>query len=84
VLALIDDLSERGEADALIAPLRGRLAGLRPRRKLGLTRLLFTPLNPIIVDAANWSAAALSIPRTALAPLGGQVRQGLGPAAATI
>jgi hypothetical protein len=84
VLALIDGLRDRGEADRLIAPLRKRLAELRPRRRLNLTRLLFTPLNPIIVDATNWTAAAPSIPRTALAPLGAQVRDGLGDAAESI
>jgi hypothetical protein len=84
VLTLIDDLTHRGDADRLIAPLRGRIAELRPRRKLSLTRLLFTPLNPLIVDAASWSAAAPSIPRTAILPLAGQVRDGLGTTAATI
>ncbi len=84
VLTLIDALAERGDADKLIAPLRGRIAELRPRRKLSLTRLLFTPLHPLIVDAANWSAAAPSIPRTAIMPLAGQVRDSLGATAATI
>ena len=82
VLTIIDDLAERGDADKLIAPLRGRIAELRPRRKLSLARLLFTPFNPLIVDAASWSAAAPSIPRTAILPLAGQVRDGLGAAAA--
>ena len=34
VLTIIDALAERGDADKLIAPLRGRIAELRPRRKL--------------------------------------------------
>ena len=84
VLTIIDALAERGDADKLIAPLRGRIAELRPRRKLSLTRLLFTPLHPLIVDAAGWSSAAPSIPRTAILPLAGQVRDGLGATAATL
>ncbi|MGA9014799.1 MAG: hypothetical protein WB509_20100, partial [Acetobacteraceae bacterium] len=84
VLTIIDALAERGDADKLIAPLRGRIAELRPRRKLSLARLLFTPLQPLIVEAASWSLAAPSIPRTAILPLAGQVRDGLGTTAATI
>ncbi len=84
VLAIIDDLADRGEADKLLAPLRRRLAELRPRRKRNLTRLLFTPLNPLIVDAPNWTPTAPAIPRTALQPLGDQVREGLGEAAIVI
>ncbi|HET7881635.1 MAG TPA: hypothetical protein VFL55_12165 [Acetobacteraceae bacterium] len=81
VLAIIDDLAERGEADRLIAPLRRRLAELRPRRKMTLTRLLFTPFNPLIVDGGRWNAADPSIPRTAIRPIAGQVRRALGMAA---
>jgi hypothetical protein len=84
VLTIIDDLAERGDADKLIAPLRRRIAELRPRRKLSLTRLLFTPLNPLIVDAANWSTAAPCVPRTAILPLAGQVKEGLGATVAAI
>jgi hypothetical protein len=84
VLTIIDALAERGDADKLIAPLRGRIAELRPRRKLSLARLLFTPLQPLIVEAASWSLAAPSIPRTTIQSLTGQVRDGLGATAATI
>ena len=84
VLTIIDDLAERGDADKLIAPLRRRIAELRPRRKLSLTRLLFTPLDPLIVDAANWSPTAPSIPRTAIQPLADQVSDGLGATATMI
>jgi hypothetical protein len=84
VLSMIDELAVRGDADRLIAPLRGRLAQLRPRRRLNLTRLLFTPLDPLIINACDWNAAAPAIPRTVLEPLTKQVQQGLGMAATII
>jgi hypothetical protein len=84
VLAIVDNLAVRGEADNLIAPLRGRLAKLRPRRKLSLPRLLFMPLNPLLVDGPSWSAGSPPIPRTAILPLARQVQEGLGHAAGRI
>ena len=54
VVAVVDALPARGAADTLIAPLRPRLATLRPTRPLNLTRLLFTPLDPLIVPSAEW------------------------------
>src|SRR5690242_15057731 len=69
VLELVDRLGARGEADSLIAPLRKRLAKLKPKRKLTFTRLLFTPFNPVIVDTPDWRADSPAIPRTALPSL---------------
>ncbi len=74
VVAVVDGLQERGEADRLIAPLRVRLAQLRPARPLRFSRLLFLPLDPLIVSAARWRPDALTIPRTALAPLATTLR----------
>ena len=66
VLELVDRLETRGEAEALIAPLRQRLAKLKPKRKLSFTRLLFTPFNPLIVNTPDWKPNSLAIPRTIL------------------
>jgi hypothetical protein len=84
VLAIVDNLAVRGEADRLIAPLRGRLAELRPPRQLNLSRLLVIPLEPLIVDAAGWNPGAPSIPRSALSPLAQQVTHELGAFAEAI
>jgi hypothetical protein len=84
VLAIVDNLADRGEADKLIAPLRGRLAELRPRRQLNLSRLLVIPLEPLIVAGADWSPGAPSIPRTTLSPLAQQVAHELGAGAEAI
>src|SRR5579863_4949569 len=69
VIEIVDNLAKRGDADAVIAPLRARLAKLKPRRKLSFSRLLFTPFNPLIVGPSDWSRESPGIPRTALATL---------------
>ena len=67
VVAMVDFLPQRGEADALIAPLRSRLAELRPRRPLLFGRLLCLPLNPLLVNGPKWRRGSPNVPRTALA-----------------
>lgn len=69
VLELIDSLAKRDGADAVIAPLRQRLAKLKPRRKVNFARLLFTPFKPLIVAPSDWSRESSNIPRTALGTL---------------
>ncbi len=70
VVAMVDGLPERGAADALIAPLRARLAQLRPARPFSFTRLLFSPLDPVIIPGQRWKRGDVGLPRQALAPLG--------------
>ncbi len=77
-------MASRGSADALIAPLRPRLAALRPPRPLRFARLLFYPLDPLIVSAAHWRPDRNSIPRTAIAPVAEYVRLAMGADAAAI
>ena len=78
VVALVDAMQERGAADALIAPLRARLLRLRPPRRPRFGRVLFTPFDPVIVPATAWRDRTATLPRTALAPIEGIVRAGLG------
>lgn len=66
VVAMVDALPHRGQADALIAPLRPRLAELQPRRPLHFGRLLFMPLNPVVIPGPKWRRDSLAVPRTAL------------------
>lgn len=80
IVALVDAMAARGQADALIAPLRSRLQRLRPVRKPRFGRVLFTPLDPVIVPASGWRAGAATLPRTALAVLEELVRAGIGSA----
>jgi len=79
VVAIVDALAERGAADRLIAPLRPRLAQLRPARPLRFCRLLFLPLDPLIVPAPKWRPMSLTIPRTVLEPLAVSVLDAMRP-----
>ena len=81
LVALVDRVGMRGEADALIAPLRPRLAMLRPPRPLSLVRLLFLPLDPLILPPSAWRPGAPGIPRVALRALAEVAAAGLGPEA---
>ncbi len=83
-VAVVDRMASRGNADQLIEPLRARLAGLRPPRPLRFTRLLFLPLEALIVPPPRWQPQLPCIPRSALSPLAATVRAGLGPEAAAI
>jgi hypothetical protein len=84
IVATVDAMATRGAVDELIAPLRQRLAVLRPPRPLHFTRLLFHPLDPVIVAAALWRPGQDAIPRTALVPLADCVRRTMGAQAQTI
>ena len=84
VVAIVDALEVRGAADEVIADLRPRLAQLRPRRPASFRRLLFMPLDPLIVSAADWQVGSATIPRTALAPLADTVRLAMGSEAEAI
>ena len=75
VVAMVDALPARGDADALIAPLRNRLATLRPARPINFARLLFMPLDPVIVPGPAWRRGSAAIPRTALAVMAVWLRQ---------
>ncbi len=78
ITGMLDHLADRGEADALIAPLRSRLAELHPSRPLSFTRLLFLPLEPLLVEAAAYTHGSLGVPRTAITPIARRVRAALG------
>ena len=77
VLAVVDALPERGAADRLVAPIRPRLAQLRPARPLRFARLLFMPLDPLIVPAPHWRPGSLTFPRTVLQPLAESVQDAM-------
>jgi hypothetical protein len=78
IVAMIDAMGERGAADALLSPLRHRLATLRPARPLRFGRLLFQPLDPVIVPGVHWQPDSPTIPRHALPPITQAVRTLLG------
>ncbi len=79
IIAYVDQVGDAGVNRALLDPLRSRLALLRPVRPLRLSRLLFTPLDPLIVSPAVWRPTSLRVPRTALEPLTAAVTAQFGP-----
>lgn len=81
VVSLVDAMAVRGTADALLEPLRPRLQVLRPQRPATLTRLLFLPLDPVILLPQRWLRDSLGLPRTVLGPLGAQFSQAVPEAA---
>ena len=84
IVAKVDAMASRGPADALIEPLRQRLRMLRPPRPLRFGRLLFYPLDTLVVPAARWRRGRNAIPRTALMPIAEHVRTTMGDEARPI
>ncbi len=83
VVALVDGMAHRGAADALIQPLRGRLAELAPARPIKLARLLFRPLEPIITPDCGGLPNAC-VPRRSLGIIGDAILERLGPIVAEL
>jgi hypothetical protein len=77
IVATVDAMVARGPADALIAPLRQRLSMLRPPRRLRFGRLLFHPLDSLIVAAPRWRPGEDAIPRTALVAMTEHIRRAM-------
>jgi hypothetical protein len=84
VVAVVDAMADRSDADHLIASLRPRLRRIRPRRPLAFGRLLFLPLTPLILPGPQWRRGTLAIPRTAFMSLIRQLREAMGAEAAEI
>jgi len=84
VVRTVDALSARGRADALIAPLRPRLAEIQVAHKLRFARLLFLPLDALIVPAARWKPSDNTLPRSIVLPLVHVVEAAIGKQAAEI
>lgn len=84
VVALLDAMPERGDADRLLDSARPRLRRLQLDRPLGFVRLLFLPLDPIIVTPTGWRRGEHTVPRSALAPIAAAVERALGAQAEAI
>jgi hypothetical protein len=84
IVGMLDSLTDRGAADALLEAARPRLRSIRPARPLRFTRLLSLPVEPVLVAPEDWHARADRIPRHALAPIGNAMRDVLGDMAEDI
>lgn len=84
VVKTVDAMASRGQADALIAPLRPRLAEIHFAHPLRFARLLFLPLDVLIVPAARWKPSGNTLPRSIVLPLMHVVEAAMGKQTAEI
>jgi hypothetical protein len=84
ITAMLDEVSDTAGKQAILDPLRDRLGSLRPLRPPRFIRLLFTPVEPLIVPPRAWRPGDATIPRSALASLCAVVRDGFGAEASVI
>ena len=78
IVAMVDAMATRGQADQLIVPLRRQHRTSRLPRPLRFKRLLFTPLDQLMAPADRWEMGQNTIPRSALTPMADHVRQVMG------
>lgn len=78
VTSMLDNTPATSVTEAIMDPLRPRLAVLRPSRPLRFTRLLFLPVDPLIVPARTWRAGDPSVSRGIMVALSATVHAGLG------
>ncbi len=83
VTQVIDTLPARGAADRLLDGLRPRLGALRPPRPPALSRVLFWPLQPVIMAPKAWRPGMVGVPRSVITPVTALVRAHL-PDVATV
>ncbi len=74
VVRMVDALEERGATDAVLAPVRPRLRAIQPARPLRFARLMFMPVDALIVAPKAWRAGTPFVPRNALMVLARAVR----------
>jgi hypothetical protein len=78
ILAVVDEVADPEINRTLLDPLRHRLASLKPVRPLRFARLLFIPLDPLLVPPRAWRPDEATLPRSILTPIARTVRAGLG------
>jgi hypothetical protein len=84
VTAWVDALPRRGQADHLVAMIRPRLADMRPGRPLRFERLLFMPLDTVIVPTRHWRPSDPAVPNSVIPSVAATLRQAMGGAGAAI
>jgi hypothetical protein len=78
IVSLSEASAENPVWHTVLQALRPRLAVLRPTRSLRFTRLLFMPLDDLLVPARHWRPGQATVPRTSLQVISNTVRSGLG------
>lgn len=68
LVPVLDALPQRSVADALLDGTRPRLRHLRPPRPMSVARVLFLPLDALIVPPRDWKPGQGLLPRSILPP----------------
>jgi hypothetical protein len=84
IASLIDQVDKVEANQSVLDPIRARLGPLSLPRPLKMRRLLFMPLEPIIVPAKHWALAEPTIPRSALPAMAALIMARLGDDAVLI
>jgi len=80
IVTLLDSLTIRpGALQGVLDSALPRLRQLRPARPLRLARLLFVPLEGIIVSGSAWKSGDGTLPRPALPAIAQAVEKAVGP-----
>ncbi|MCO6414675.1 hypothetical protein JYK14_00580 [Siccirubricoccus sp. KC 17139] len=82
IVAVLDQLDRRGEADMVLEKVRPRLRALGVPRRLNLARLLFLPMDGAIRSPKEWRRGEAALPRSALPVLAEILLLRLEPGAA--
>jgi hypothetical protein len=78
IVGLSEESPQADNWQLVLDPIRARLALLQPPRALRFTRLLFIPLEDLLVPAPDWRPGRATIPRSVLKPIAATVRTALG------
>ena len=81
IVAILDEAGDPRINATILDPVRPRLALIRPPRPLKFPRVLFIPLDPLIVPARAWREGRPAVPRSVLPCLAQLVHAGLGAVA---
>lgn len=84
IVAIVDGVADPRMNAAILDPVRPRLALIRPARPLRFARLLFIPLDPVIVPARGWREGQAAVPRSVLPCLARFVQSDLGGVSAEV
>ena len=76
---IVDVIEATGQHafQSILDPLRPRLAALKAPRPLRFSRLMFLPLDGLIVPAPAWKRDQATIPRSVLMPMAAMVKAAL-------
>jgi len=84
IVGLLERSPDDRLLQAVLDPMRPRLASLRPVRPLRFSRLLFIPLADLLVPAGDWEPGRAAVPRSVLKSISNTVRVAFGSESAEL